>query len=86
MAIEKIPKEEAICRFCFNVFEADMVKLDCKCKVAVAHESCALIEWAQKKGNNKCDTCEQDIQNIPVTVSKNQFSSTPSQKVSTRKR
>ncbi|KAI3470015.1 hypothetical protein Pfo_026678 [Paulownia fortunei] len=74
--VEKIPKEEAICRFCFNEFQANMLKTNCKCKFALLHESCA-IEWSHKKGNNKCDVCEQDIQNIPVTVSRENFSSAP---------
>ncbi|PIN25388.1 hypothetical protein CDL12_01860 [Handroanthus impetiginosus] len=65
--VEKIPKEEAICRFCFNIFQEDNVlKTKCKCKFTLIHESCATA-WSQKKGNNKCYVCEQGIRNMPVT-------------------
>ncbi|PIN25786.1 hypothetical protein CDL12_01468 [Handroanthus impetiginosus] len=70
--VEKIPKEEAVCRFCFNLFQDDNVlKTKCKCKFTLIHESCT-VEWSEKKGNKKCDVCEQDIQNIPVTLSTDQ--------------
>ncbi|XP_020547181.1 uncharacterized protein LOC110011443 [Sesamum indicum] len=67
---EKIPKEEAVCRFCFHKFEDDNVlKTKCRCKFTLIHEHCA-VEWSREKGNNiKCDVCDQDIQNIPVTLS-----------------
>ncbi|PIN25389.1 hypothetical protein CDL12_01861 [Handroanthus impetiginosus] len=77
----KIPKEEAVCRFCFNLFQEDNVlKTKCKCKFTLIHEPCT-IEWSDKKGNKKCDVCEQDMQNIPVTLSMNHNSSDTNKKV-----
>ncbi|PIN23172.1 hypothetical protein CDL12_04101 [Handroanthus impetiginosus] len=71
-----IRKEEAICRFCFNIFvEDNVLKTKCTCKFTLIHEPCA-TEWSQKKGNNKCDVCEKDIQNMPVTLSEYQSSDT----------
>ncbi|PIN25785.1 hypothetical protein CDL12_01467 [Handroanthus impetiginosus] len=79
--VEKIPREDAVCRFCFNLFQEDNVlKTKCKCKFTLIHESCA-IEWSEKKGNKKCDVCEQDIQNIPVTLSTDHNSSDTNKKV-----
>ncbi|PIN25387.1 hypothetical protein CDL12_01859 [Handroanthus impetiginosus] len=66
--VEKIPKEEAICKFCFKIFQEDnALKTKCKSNFTLIHESCA-TECSQKKGNNQCDVCEQDVQKIPVIV------------------
>ncbi|EYU24252.1 hypothetical protein MIMGU_mgv1a020624mg, partial [Erythranthe guttata] len=72
---EVIWKEEAICRLCFKIYQEHMLQTKCKCEFAMIHESCG-AEWSQKKGHNKCDICEQDIQNIPVMVSLDHLSST----------
>ncbi|KAL7106067.1 hypothetical protein ACP275_07G088000 [Erythranthe tilingii] len=74
--VEKIPKEEAICRFCFDVYQDNMLQTKCKCKFVMIHQTCE-VEWTKKKGNDKCEVCEQDIQNIPITVSMDHLSSTP---------
>ncbi|KAL7145245.1 hypothetical protein ABFS83_07G067800 [Erythranthe nasuta] len=66
--VHSIPKGEAICRFCFDVYNARMFQTKCKCKFSMIHQSCA-AEWTKKKGNNKCDVCEQVIENIPIIVS-----------------
>ncbi|KAL8048490.1 hypothetical protein ABFX02_07G069800 [Erythranthe guttata] len=89
--IRKIPKEEAICKCCFDVYTDDMLETKCKCKFAMIHQPCA-IEWLQKKGDNKCDVCEEDIQNISIVVSWDHMSSTRTtnnkehNKISTSKR
>ncbi|KAM7461776.1 hypothetical protein LguiA_029897 [Lonicera macranthoides] len=61
---EKIPKEEAICRFCNDTFkEENVVMLTCKCnKNTLAHESCS------DQNNKNCDGCEQDLQKLLVTL------------------
>ncbi|KAL7105826.1 hypothetical protein ACP275_07G069900 [Erythranthe tilingii] len=64
-----IPEEEAICRLCFNVYNDNMFQTKCKCKFAMIHRSCE-VEWTKKKGHKKCDVCEQDIQNIPIIISR----------------
>lgn len=51
-----------------------MLQTKCECEITMIHESCA-AEWSQKRGNNKCHVCEQDIQNIPITVSSDHSSS-----------
>ncbi|KAL9162123.1 hypothetical protein ABFS82_07G068500 [Erythranthe guttata] len=66
--VKKIPKEEAICKFCFHIYTDDMLETKCKCKFSMIHQPCA-VEWFQKKGNNKCDVCEENIQNISIVVS-----------------
>ncbi|KAL9162121.1 hypothetical protein ABFS82_07G068400 [Erythranthe guttata] len=73
--VKKIPKDEAICRFCFNVYRHNMLQKKCKCKFSMIHRTCE-VEWTKKHGNNKCEVCEQDIENIPITVSWDPLSST----------
>ncbi|KAG8369626.1 hypothetical protein BUALT_Bualt14G0033200 [Buddleja alternifolia] len=67
---EMVRKEEAVCKFCFEIFQADNVlKTKCSCEfITLIHEECA-IECYRKQGNIKCTACEQDIENIPVTLS-----------------
>ncbi|KAI3470012.1 hypothetical protein Pfo_026675 [Paulownia fortunei] len=67
---EKIPKEKAVCKFCYNIFEDDNVlKTKCKCKFTLIHEECAVI-WSREKGNNKCHQCDENIYDIYVTLSR----------------
>ncbi|KAI3459679.1 hypothetical protein Pfo_016342 [Paulownia fortunei] len=64
--VEKISREEAVCRFCFNKLEEDhnVLKTKCRCRLTLIHQDCA-IKWS----TIKCDVCKQDIQTIPVTIS-----------------
>ncbi|KAM7465781.1 hypothetical protein LguiB_013343 [Lonicera macranthoides] len=63
-SIEKIPEEEAICRFCNDAFKGEnAVMLTCKCnKNTLAHESC------RDQNNKNCDGCEQELQSLLVTL------------------
>ncbi|KAL3506438.1 hypothetical protein ACH5RR_031820 [Cinchona calisaya] len=67
---EEILEEEAVCRFCFFLFEEDqnIFKTKCSCKFTRIHEECA-IEWSEIECNsNNCEICEQEIRKIPVTL------------------
>ncbi|PIN25783.1 hypothetical protein CDL12_01465 [Handroanthus impetiginosus] len=63
-----------------NFQEDNVLKTKRNCNFTFMHESCA-TEWLQKKGDNKCNVCGQDIQNIPVTLSTNHNSSNTNKKV-----
>ncbi|KAG8369629.1 hypothetical protein BUALT_Bualt14G0033500 [Buddleja alternifolia] len=63
---EMIPEVEAVCRFCYDIFQADNVlKTKCRCKFTLAHEECS-----RKQSNIKCTACVLDIEYIPVTLSR----------------
>ncbi|KAL3820712.1 hypothetical protein ACJIZ3_006617 [Penstemon smallii] len=53
----------------------NVMMVKCKCKLSLTHELCA-SEWSGKEGNNnsnnknKCDVCDQDVNYIPVTLSR----------------
>ncbi|KAL3849147.1 hypothetical protein ACJIZ3_011029 [Penstemon smallii] len=68
-----IPREEAICRFCFNPLlpvdnNNNLLKTKCGCPLTLTHELCA-TEMSKGGGNNKCDVCDQDVCYVPVTLS-----------------
>lgn len=64
---EKIHKQEAVCRLCFNMLREDhnVLKTKCKCQFTLMHTECALQYWSA----NKCGVCNQHVQTIPVTIS-----------------
>ncbi|CAL5347703.1 unnamed protein product [Camellia sinensis] len=65
---EEIFEEEAICKFCSDILkEENILKTECKCGNALIHEECA-ANWSRTRGNNYCDSCEQEVQTFPVAL------------------
>ncbi|CAL5416758.1 unnamed protein product [Camellia sinensis] len=65
---EEIFEEEAVCKFCFDILkEENILKTECKCGNALVHEECA-ANWSRTRGNNYCDSCEQEVQTFPVAL------------------
>lgn len=63
--------EEAICRICFVELSegGETLKMECSCRgeLAYAHRECA-ITWFRTKGDNKCEVCQEEVRNLPVTL------------------
>ncbi|PIN25787.1 hypothetical protein CDL12_01469 [Handroanthus impetiginosus] len=70
-----IPREEAVCRLCFDVFTEDkVIKTKCKCKFTLLHNNCS-TKFFQEKGK-KCTVCEEEIRPVPVTLCRHCLHST----------